>query len=199
MTIFNFPALTPSRSSFELVTNTKTFKSPLTNAVQTSGRKGSLWSVSMTFNNLFGDDRAEMQAFLAKLNGQEHRFYLQDHSFVRRGAGGGTLLINGAGQSGSTLVCDGATVSIVEYLMPGDFVAFNNELHMVTAAVDSDSSGNISLSIAPPIRKQTNNDDLVDYAVPVLGVFILSSKVSWDNNPGINSSFTIEAVEDVLA
>ena len=199
MTTYSFPALTPSRSSFELVTNTKTFKSPLTNAVQTSGRKGSLWRVTMTFNNLFGEDRAEMQAFLAKLNGQEHRFYLQDHSFTRRGAGGGTLLINGAAQSGSTLVCDGATFSIVEYLMPGDYVAFNNELHMVTAAADSDDAGNISLPIAPPIRKQTNDNDLVDYAVPVLGVFILSSKVSWDNNPGINSSFTIEAIEDVLA
>jgi len=78
-------------------------------------------------------------------------------------------------------------------------VAFNNELHMVTADADSDGSGEVSLSIAPPIRKQTNDNDVVDYSVPVLGVFILSSKVSWDNNPGINSSFTIEAIEDVLA
>jgi len=199
MTTYSFPELTPSQSSFELVTNTKTFRSPLTNAIQTSGRKGSLWRVTMTFNNLFGSDRAEMQAFLAKLNGQEHRFYLQDHSFARRGAGGGTLLINGADQSGSTLVCDGATFSVSDYLMSGDYVAFNNELHMVTADADSDGSGEVSLSIAPPIRKQTNDNDVVDYSVPVLGVFILSSKVSWDNNPGINSSFTIEAIEDVLA
>jgi hypothetical protein len=199
MTVYSFPSLVPSRSSFELVTNTKTFKSPLTNAVQTSGRKGSLWRVTMTFNNLFGDDRADMQAFLTKLNGQEHRFYLQDHSFTRRGTGGGTLLVNGAGQSGSSLVCDGATTSVVEYLMPADYIAFNNELHMVTAAADSDASGNVTLSIAPPIRKQTNNNDPIDYSVPVLGVFMLGSKVSWDNNPGINSSFTIEAFEDVLA
>tara|TARA_R110000824_G_scaffold103171_1_gene245199 strand:+ start:246 stop:845 length:600 start_codon:yes stop_codon:yes gene_type:complete len=199
MTTYSFPALTPSRSSFELVTNTKTFKSPLTNAIQTSGRKGAVWRVTMAFNNLFGSDRAEMQAFLTKLNGQEHRFYLQDHSFTRRGAGGGTLLINGAAQSGSTLVCNGATVSVTDYLLPGDYIAFNNELHMVTTAANSDGSGNVSLLIAPPIRKQTNNDDLVDYAVPVLGVFILASDVSWDNNPGINSSFTIDAIEDVLA
>ena len=199
MTVYLFPSLTPSRSSFELVTNTKTFKSPLTNAVQTSGRKGSLWRVNMTFDNLFGADRAEMQAFLAKLNGQEHRFYLHDHSYTRRGTGGGTISIKGAGQAGSTLLVDGASFSVTNYLRAGDYIAFNNELHMVTADCDSDGLGEVSIPIAPPIRKQTNDNDLVDYNVPVLGVFILSSKVSWTNNPGINSSFTIEAIEDVLA
>jgi hypothetical protein len=54
--------------------------------VQTVQRKGSLWKASLQFNNLTGDNRAEMQAFLAKLNGQQHRFYLPDHGFVRRGS-----------------------------------------------------------------------------------------------------------------
>jgi hypothetical protein len=57
----------------------------------------------MSFNNLSGDDRSEMQAFLAKLNGQEHRFALYDHSYTRRGAGTGTLSVNGANQSGASL------------------------------------------------------------------------------------------------
>lgn len=199
MTTYTFPALTPSRSSFELVTNTKTFKSPLTNAVQTSGRKGSLWRVNMTFTNLFGADRAEMQAFLTRLNGQEHRFYLQDHSYTRRGTGGGTISVKGAGQSGQSLLVDGATFSVTNYLRAGDYIAFNNELHMVTADCNSNGLGEVTIPIAPPIRKQTNDNDLVDYNVPVLGVFMLASKASWDNNPGINSSFTIEAIEDVLA
>ena len=45
MTVYMFPSITPSSSTFELVTNTRTFQSPLTNSVQTIARKGSLWKV----------------------------------------------------------------------------------------------------------------------------------------------------------
>ncbi len=127
MTTFAFPSITPTTNTFELVANTRTFQSPLTNAVQTSSRKGSLWRASLQFSNLKGDDRQEMQAFLVKLNGQQHRFTLHDHSYTRRGAGGGTLSINGASQSGTALVCDGATANVNNYLRAGDYISFNNE------------------------------------------------------------------------
>lgn len=199
MTTFAFPSITPSASSFELVTNTRAYRSPLTNAVQTVGRKGSLWRATLQFNNLSGADRATMQAFVTKLNGQEHRFTLHDHSYTRRGTGGGTLRVNGASQSGSSLVCDGATASVTNYLREGDYVSFGNELHMITADTNSDGSGNVTLSLAPPIRKSPADDTLVDYTSPVSGVFMLASPASWSNQPGIFSSFSIEAVEDVLA
>jgi hypothetical protein len=199
MTTFAFPSITPTTNTFELVANTRTFQSPLTNAVQTSSRKGSLWKASLQFNNLSGDDRQEMQAFLVKLNGQQHRFTLHDHSYTRRGAGGGTLVINGASQSGTALVCDGATANVNNYLRAGDYISFNNELHMVVVDANSDASGNVTLSIAPPIRKTPADNTLVDYLTPVSGVFMLAGPASWDTQPGIISSFTIEAVEDVLA
>ena len=202
MTTYTFPSITPSSSTFELVTNTRTFQSPLTNAVQTVGRKGSLWKASLQFNNLTGDNRAIMQAFLTKLNGQEHRFFLPDHSYVKRGIApnpADSLLVNGAGQTGSTLNADGATLSQTGYLKAGDYIAFNNELHMVTDDCNSSGIGEVAIPIAPPIRKPTDNDDPIDYLYPVLGVFMLAGSTSWDNQAGIISSFTIEAVEDVLA
>lgn len=199
MTTFNFPSITPTTNTFELVANTRTFQSPLTNAVQTSSRKGSLWRASLQFSNLKGDDRQEMQAFLVKLNGQQHRFTLHDHSYTRRGAGGGTLLVKGASQSGSTLACDGATASVTNYLRAGDYVSFNNELHMVTADTNSDASGNVNLAIAPPIRKTPADNIEVDYAAPVSGVFMLAGPASWETKTDISSNFRIDAVEDVLA
>ena len=203
MTIFSFPQITPTSSSFELVTNTKTFRSPITNAVQTANRQGSLWKVGMSFNNLSGDDRSDMQAFLAKLNGQEHRFTLHDHSYTRRGVGFGTLTINGAGQSGANLVCSTTAQvnpgGIVGYLKAGDYVSFNNELHMVTTDANADASGNITIKIAPPIRKPTINNGNVDYTSPVNGVFMLASKSGWTNELAGLSSFSLDAVEDVLA
>jgi len=199
MATFPFPNITPATNTFELVSNTRTYQSPLTNAVQTASRKGSLWKASMQFNNLSGDDRKVMQAFLVKLNGQQHRFTLQDHSHTPRGAGGGTLRVNGASQSGTTLVCDGATASVTNYLRAGDYISFNNELHMVVADADSDASTNVTLSIAPPIRKTPADDTIVDYTIPVLGVFMLAGPASWNTTIDIHSSFNIEAVEDVLA
>ena len=199
MATFAFPSITPATNTFELVSNTRTYQSPLTNAVQTASRKGSLWKASMQFNNLSGDDRKVMQAFLVKLNGQQHRFTLQDHSHTPRGAGGGTLRVNGASQSGTTLVCDGATASVTNYLRAGDYISFNNELHMVVADADSDASTNVTLSIAPPIRKTPADDTIVDYTIPVLGVFMLAGPASWNTTIDIHSSFNIEAVEDVLA
>ena len=199
MATFPFPDITPATNTFELVSNTRTYRSPLTNAVQTASRKGSLWKASLQFNNLSGDDRKVMQAFLVKLNGQQHRFTLQDHSHTPRGAGGGTLRVNGASQSGTTLVCDGATASVTNYLRAGDYISFNNELHMVVADADSDASTNVTLSIAPPIRKTPADDTIVDYTIPVLGVFMLAGPASWNTTIDIHSSFNIEAVEDVLA
>ena len=202
MTTYTFPSITPSKSTFELVTNTRVFQSPLTNSIQTTARKGSLWRASLQFDNLTGDDRAEMQAFLTKLNGQQHRFYLQDHAFVRRGnapAVSDNIVVNGAGQTGSTLNIRDADLTVTDYFKAGDYIAFNNELHMVTAACSSTGTGTIAIPIAPPIRKPTDDGDAIDYLYPVLGVFILTSATSWDNRPPIFSSFTIEAVEDVLA
>ena len=70
---------------------------------------------------------------------------------------------------------------------------------MVVVDANSDASGNVSLSIAPPIRKTPADNTIVDYTVPVVGVFMLSGPASWNTTIDIHSSFNIEAVEDVLA
>ena len=140
-----------------------------------------------------------MQAFLTKLNGQEHRFALYDHSYVRRGAGTDALSINGANQGGSSLVCFTEGFSITGYLKAGDYISFNNELHMVTDDANSDGAGAITLNIAPPIRKPTVNNQSIDYTGTVNGVFMLASSANWSNDVSRLSSFTIDAIEDVLA
>ncbi len=201
MTIYTFPSIVPASNTFELISNTRTFQSPLTNAVQTVGRKGSLWKISMQFNNLTAADRATMQAFLAKLNGQQHRFYVQDHGYTLRGTAPDTpdnLKVAGAGQTGTTLNADGASNSRSGYLTAGDYVAFNNELHMVTDICSSSNTGTITIPIAPPIRKPTPDNSVITYIAPK-GVFMLASSASWDTKPGLVSSFTVEGVEDVLA
>ena len=67
MTTFTFPNITPTTNTLELVSNTRTYQSPLTNAIQTASRKGSLWKASLQFKNLSGDAFGEVStAFLER-------------------------------------------------------------------------------------------------------------------------------------
>ena len=66
MTTYAFPSITPTDSQFTLISNTRTFVSPITGYTQTVARKGRRWKVSLNIRNLDGDSRAELQAFLVK-------------------------------------------------------------------------------------------------------------------------------------
>jgi hypothetical protein len=206
MTTYNFATevgVTPTTQTWELITNTRTFQSPLTNAIQTQTRKGSYWKTTATFDNLQGADRAKMQAFLAKLDGQVHRIYFTDYGYNRSGnAPSGdsvtNLLVKGAGQTGSSVDADGADLTNTDYFKAGDYVAFNNEFHIVTADCSTDGLGEITIPIAPPLRKSPDDDDPINFVTP-LAVMIVTSTASWDTRPGRVSNFTIEAIEDVLA
>ena len=209
MTTYTFPDLEPSASTWELVSNTRTFVSPLTNAVQTASRKGSFWKVSMQFNNLKGEERSVMAAFLTKLNGREHRFTLYDHAFTRRGFGADTNLVAAASQTGTSLSCTGGAASQSAYAKAGDYIRVGNALHVIVPSGNTDDetystdvSGNVAFTIAPPLRQATAaSSPFTDVRIdtPVEGVFMLVSTASWDSRPGVVSNFSIECVEDVLA
>jgi len=69
------------------------------------------------------------------------------------GAGGGTPLVNGADQSGTSLVTDGWTASAAVRMKAGDCftVAGLDVLFRATADISSDGSGNATITIEPPI------------------------------------------------
>ncbi len=200
MATYNFPSITPTTQTFELVTNTSQFQSPISGAIQTLSRKGSRWKTRMTFRNLSGSDRADLQAFIAKMDGQTHRMRLEDYGRVRYGAATSpqSVLVDGAGQTGSTINLDGATASVTNFFKAGDYLSFNNELHMVTGDASSDGSGDLAVSIAPPIRKPTDDNDEVQIFSP-FGVFMMMNAPRWNTESSYISSITIEAIEDVLA
>jgi hypothetical protein len=200
MATYNFPNITPTSQTFELVTNTKMFQSPLSNAIQTVSRKGSYWKTSMVFNNLSGAERSELQAFIAKLDGQTHRMRIRDYGAVRYGNATPpqTPLVQGSGQSGSSITLDGASANITDYFAAGDYISFNNELHIVTEGADSNVSGVVEAFIAPPIRKTPSDNAPIEYSSPY-GVFMMTNNPMWQTQAPYFSSITIEAIEDVLA
>ena len=93
-----------------------------------------------------------------------------------------TLLVNGAVSSGSTIVMDGATISITDYFVVGDLISIagvqsvnpvgraatgQDMQFVVTANASSDGSGNITVSVSPSIISDTLNPNRnVSNAVP---------------------------------
>lgn len=205
MTIYTFPDIAPTSQTFELVTNTKTFQSPLNNAVQTVSRKGSYWKTSMTFTNLTDDDRGALQSFITRLNGQEHRMRIRDYGQPFRGnapsSDSPTVYFTGA----SRLVIDNCTPSIGSYVKRGDYVQVGNQIYQVTNGSAGDDSNPLSnperrcdIYIAPPFKTEPS----VGTSVTIhgaTGVFMMTNNPKWTTQAPYISSITIEAISDVLA
>lgn len=113
----------------------------------------------------------------------------QSQNIARHTAGAGprlhssdTLLVNGAVSSGSTIVMDGATISITDYFVVGDVISIagvesvnpvgrastgQDMQWVVTANASSDGAGNITVSVSPSIISDTSNPNQnVSNAVP---------------------------------
>jgi len=80
-------------------------------------------------------------------------YLLPGSGLEANGAGGGTPLVNGADQSGTSLITDGWTASAAVRMKAGDCftVAGLDVLFRATADISSDGSGNATITIEPPI------------------------------------------------
>lgn len=199
MTTYAFPSITPTEMTFGVITNTRTFTSPFSGAVQTESRSGERLKMRMVFRNLSGADRQDLIAFLMKLNGMEHRFTVRDYSQVQRGAFGGTPLVNGVGQTGISLNVDGCSNSITNWIRAGDHFKVGNELKIATADASSNGSGQIILAFRPTLHVSPADNAAITTTSPT-GTWMLASDVDWSTGAGpIFTDFVIDAVEDVLA
>jgi len=193
-----FPSIVPSASSWEIISNSRQFVSPLSGAIQTAARGGNRWRATLTFDNLTGADRAIMQAFVSELQDSAENFYLQDHSFTRRANGVGSPAVNiPAGYTGNQLVIDGWTGGNFSFLK-GDLFSVNGELKMATSDC-AIVAGTSTVNFAPLLRVAPSDNAAVTITSPQ-GIFRLATPTSgWSNQPGIFSTFTLEAIEDVIA
>jgi hypothetical protein len=166
MTVYVYPDIRPSSQVWRMESNTAIFRSPLNNSISTQDRDGEAWLVQIAYADIEGDRRADLLAFLFRLNGSQHRFRMHDFSYARRGAGGGTPLVNGAGQTGKSLVVDGGPASQTDWLKAGDQIEVGSLLHSVDADVNTDGGGNATILVSPRIFIAPNNNDAVEIDKP---------------------------------
>jgi hypothetical protein len=92
-------------------------------------------------------------AFISECRGPLNCFLLGDpKAKLPKGCASGTPVVNGGGQSGYSLSTRGWTPNTVSVLLFGDYIQIGYRLYKVVDAVNSDSEGNATLSIWPPLR-----------------------------------------------
>jgi len=124
------------------------------------------------------EEAEAFNAFLLGLMGQRGTFYLGDPlGKTARGKATGTPLVNGAGQTGNTLITDGWTPSITGILLAGDYIEINSRLHKVLVDANSDGSGNATLEIWPRLAVSPGDNQFIN-TYNCVGIFRLSENIT---------------------
>ena len=151
-----YPNFTTAK--FFLETNTQTFTSPLTKSVQRILLAGARWNATYALPAMNRAQAAPWKAFFLNCQGSVNTFNGFDPDCKSpRGAATGTPLVNGASQTGTSLITDGWSASIT-VLKAGDYFSVNGELKMMTADASSDGSGNSTLNFMPALRSSPADD-----------------------------------------
>jgi len=192
MTI-SYPRAIPSemviqQCSLRTQSNVAVSKSIFTGEEQVQAHQGQWWEANIILAASERADAAAISAWLASMNGREKTILFGDPmSTAPQGAASstpGTPVVNGAGQTGGSLICDGAPNTITNYLKAGDYVGLGSgstsRLHMVLADVSSDGSGNFTLDIWPNLRSSPDNDATL-VVTSATGLFRLGKNISqWE-------------------
>jgi hypothetical protein len=161
--------------------------SPFTFKGQAQAWPGQMLRGSVSLPPMVRANAEAWVAFLLSLRGQFGTFLLGDPvGATPRGSAGGTPLVNGASQTGETLVLDGATVSQTGWLKAGDYIQLGAgataRLHKVLADANSDGSGNVSLDLWPHIATAPANNAAI-VVNDTVGLFKLATnEQSWSIN-----------------
>jgi hypothetical protein len=201
MTTPTFPGtLTPSGMTWALISNSQSSQSPLSKAVKTYELPGAAWSVTLSYSNWLDEDLAPLEAFLNSLRGMAGRFLLWNMKRPKpRGVATGTPVVVNSGSTKTALKTSGWTASKTGILLPGDFVGVNGELKQVIDSVDSDSSGDATLTIEPPLRTIPDDDAAITTDKPTATFMLIDDKQASFQYQSVFGAVTIQAIEDVTA
>jgi hypothetical protein len=116
-----------------------------------------------------------------------------------RGVGGGAPLVNGAGQTGTSVAVDGLPASVTGWALPGDMLGIGGELKMVVASVNSNGSGQATVTFEPPLRGAPADNSAVVVSQPTARFMPVADQAEWSYQPArLVTGHTLELVESFL-
>lgn len=94
----------------------------------------------------------------------------------------GTVLVNGAGQTGSSLIVDGATPNYIfrEGQPFSILTGGKHHLYLVRTETIANGSGQATLPISPMLRRPHADNDPCHFGEPMIEGFISGDELSWN-------------------
>ncbi len=197
MTTYTIPTTVGFSSvEFGLENNNQVFESPLSNSIQVSELTGARWYATFNLPPMKKDNALEYIGFLQRLQGRVHSFFGYDanHRSPSGTIAGSTLLVNGASQTGTSLVLDGGANSTL-VLKAGDFFSVNNELKMVTANATTDGSGDVTVNFVPSLRSSPSDDASITTTNPVCTMKLTGDSTTYSINTSSIYGISFSGVE----
>lgn len=192
----------PARVTARMIDVVGEVTSPFTLAQETYQWPGQRWELDFEVDGMVRADAEAWIAWAAKLKGRHGSFLWGDSlGATARGAGGGSPLVNGGSQTGSSLVLDGAPTSTTGWLLEGDWIQLSSgssrRLHKVLEDTDTDGSGNATLELWPDLRESPADNDPIVIA-SAQGRFKLATNMrQWTLEAMLISGLAFSAVEDL--
>lgn len=177
-------------------------RDPFTLQQQVHEHQGTLWEAEIQYPPMARADGEALAAALLSLHGMKGTFYLSDPAFAQHGALGtftGMPLVNGASQTGYSLITDGWTNGIT--LKAGNYIqlgsAATTRLYKIVKDVTVDGSGNATLDLWPRLRESPGNNDAITIS-GCKGTFRLASNdISWLERPTPLYGISFMAIEAI--
>lgn len=169
-----FPT-SPVAKSANISSEQKTIITTTTSGrVQTRQIDGQKFIITLDYAPMTRSNFAPIKAFLMKQRARLNTFTIIPPVVSNaQGVASGTISVNGAITSGATTcIIDGMAVSTNDILKAGDYFRFagQNKVYMAVEDLDSDASGEGTLTFEPPLRSDVADDvalvyDNVDFTV----------------------------------
>ena len=161
-------------------------ESPFTNQEQVFEHEGAQWKATFTLPPMKKESAAVWLAFLMSLRGRRGTFKIgdQDRKTIQ-GVATGTILVNGASQTGNAINLDGFANSTNNVFKAGDYIQINSYLYMISADVNSNSSGEATVYVEPSLRsgiEVINDNTTVIYTNTTTVMRLDSNELNWDTN-----------------
>lgn len=120
------------------------------------------FEATATYPPMQDADAQEWIGFLAALRGIAGVFQLGDPlRTTPRGSASGTPLVNGANQTGFSLLIKGFTANATGVLKAGDWIQVGYRAYRMQAALNADVSGHATASIWPNLRESPGDGDAI--------------------------------------
>jgi hypothetical protein len=173
--------------------------SPFTGQQQVYRHQGMAWRAEITLPIMDRATADPWRAFLLALGGRFGTFTMGDPSApAPRGVGTGAPLVNGAAQTGQSLITDGWTISTANILRAGDYVQLGSYLYLNINDVSSNASGQATLDIWPRLRASPA-DNAAIVVNNTVGLWRLATNErGWTVSPGnLYHGITFGAIEAI--